>query len=330
MKSSMPWLAQTVPSGHRQLVPNPTHLVLPQSDAFSILGHSCGGIGEHPYVTGFDSTSGYPLGAVYLSTTCSTGGIGGGHHTYTAWAAVTWDFAGNVISSTATSAPSVDPTFHATDAFGDTIYNENGSAYLVVPYPGRPTGVTAIQSGDLFQVSWTPHGVNPVAIASTTVTATPINSPAPVLTTTVNGPGTSGSLSPLQPQTTYEITVVSMTISGAGPTSTPIFVTTSPATQPPGAPTGLTAHWTNPDPSGSTDTIIAGWQAADPGDSPIDQYLVKITGSDGAGTYTQMVSGTTLTASFTVDWTPNWSITVQAHNASGWGPVSSVFTLGGL
>ena len=45
---------------------------------------------------------------------------------------------------------------------------------------------------------------------------------------------------------------------------------------------------------------------------------------------TQTVSGTTLIASFTVDWTPNWSVTVQAHNAFGWGPVSSVFTLGGL
>jgi hypothetical protein len=59
-------------------------------------------------------------------------------------------------------------------------------------------------------------------------------------------------------------------------------------------------------------------------------YLVTITGSDGAGTSTQTVSGTTLTASFTVDYTPNWSVTVQAHNAFGWGPSSSVFTLGGL
>ena len=321
---------QTSPGLHRHLVPNPTHLVLPQSDAFAILGHSCGGIGEHQYVTGFDPSTGYPMGAVYLTTTCSSGGIGGNHVTYTAWAAVTWDFAGNVISSTAASAPSVDPTFHAIDVYGDTIYNAALSAYLVVPYPAMPTGVSVVQSGDQFQVSWTPHGVNPIAIASTTLTAIPVNSPAPVLTTTVSGPATSGILSPLQPATTYEITVVSTTISGPGPSSAPIDVTTSPATQPPGAPAGLTAHWLIPDPSGTTDTIIASWQAAYPGDSPIDQYLIAITGSDGSGTFTQTVSGTTLTANFTVDWTPNWTVTVQAHNAFGWGPVSNAFHLGGL
>jgi hypothetical protein len=321
---------QTSPDAHRHLVPNPTHLILPQSNAFAILGHSCGGITEHQYVTGFDASTGFPTGAVFLTTTCSSGGIGGNHVTYTAWAAVTWDFAGNVVSSTATTAPTVDPSFHTTDAYGDTIYNAALSAYLVVPFPGAPHGVTAVQSGDLFQVSWTTHSVNPAAIASTTLTATPVNSSAPVLTMTVTGPTTNGVLSPLQPQTTYQITVVNTTVSGSGPASPPIYVTTSPATEPPGAPTGLTAHWTNQDPSGTTDTIIATWQAAYPGNSPIDQYLVKITGSDGGGTFTQTVSGSTLIASFTVDWTPNWSVTVQAHNGFGWGPVSSVFTLGGL
>jgi hypothetical protein len=53
-------------------------------------------------------------------------------------------------------------------------------------------------------------------------------------------------------------------------------------------------------------------------------------GSDGSGTFTQTVSGTTLSASFTVDYIPNWSVTVQAHNAYGWGPLSSAFSLGGL
>jgi hypothetical protein len=84
------------------------------------------------------------------------------------------------------------------------------------------------------------------------------------------------------------------------------------------------------DPSGATDTLLATWPAADPGNSPIDQYLITITGSDGAGTATQTVSGTTRIASFTVDYIPNWSVTVQAHNAFGWGPVSGVVTLGGL
>jgi hypothetical protein len=86
----------------------------------------------------------------------------------------------------------------------------------------------------------------------------------------------------------------------------------------------------NLDPTGSTDTLVVTWQAAVPGDSPIDQYGVAILGSDGAGMFTQTVSGTTLTASFSVDYIPNWSATVQAHNAFGWGPSSAVSTLEGL
>ena len=42
----------------------PVSLVLPQSTAFAILGHSCGGIQEKAYVTGFDAVSGYPTGDV--------------------------------------------------------------------------------------------------------------------------------------------------------------------------------------------------------------------------------------------------------------------------
>jgi predicted secreted protein len=81
---------------------------------------------------------------------------------------------------------------------------------------------------------------------------------------------------------------------------------------------------------GATDTLVATWPAAAPGNSPIDQYLVTISGSDGAGTFTNTVSGTTLSTYFIVDYIPNWSVTVQAHNAFGWGPVSSAFNLGGL
>ena len=55
-----------------------------------------------------------------------------------------------------------------------------------------------------------------------------------------------------------------------------------------------------------------------------------ITGSDDAGTFSQTVSGSTLTASFTVDYGPNWSVTVRAHNAAGYGPWSTSFMLGGL
>jgi hypothetical protein len=316
---------------YRFLIRKPANLLLPQSMAFDVLGHSCGGIKEQAYVTGFDPTSGYPTGDVDLSTTCSSGGRGSRPATFTASAAVTWDFAGNVVSATTLSnAATVDPTFTDTDVYSDIIYNAGAEAYLVVPLPAAPTGVTTVQSGDQFQVSWMSKGVNPAAVASTTVTATPVNSTASVLTTTVAGSATNGVISSLQPQTTYQITVVNTTISGSSPGSTPISVTTSPASVPPSAPTGVTASWANLDPTGATDTLVATWQAADPGNSPIDQYLLTITGSDGAGTSTQTVSGTTLTASFTLDDIPNWSVTVQAHNAFGWGPLSSVFRLGGL
>ena len=316
---------------YRLLIQTPAKLLLPQSLAFAILGHSCGGIKEQVYVIGFDPANGYPTGNVHLSTTCSTGGRGSPTATFTAWAAVTWDFAGNVISSIALStAATVNPTFIGHDAYGDTIYNAGTSAYLVVPTPAAPAGVTAVQSGDEFQVSWTPNAVNPVAVTSSILTATPVSSTASTLTTTVAGWATTAVISLLQPQTTYQITVVSMTIGGSSPTSAPLIVTTVPASVPPSAPTEVTAHWTNPDPAGATDTLVVTWQAADPGDSPIDQYLIRITGSDGAGAFTQTAPGTTVTASFTVDYIPDWSVTVQAHNAVGWGPISTVFRLGGL
>jgi len=315
----------------RLLAQQPTSLILPQSTAFAILGYDCGSIGEQAYVTGFDPATGYPTGIVNLSTTCNGSGKGGHSIPHSASAAVTWDFSGNVVSATTLSnAVTISSTFLATDAFGNTIYNAGVVAYLVVPLPAAPTSVTAAQSEDQFQVTWLPVGINPAAVVSSTVTATPVNSTAAVLTTPVTGPATSGMLSPLQPSTTYQITVVTACISGSSPASAPISVMSSVATIPPSAPTGVTASWAIPDPSGATDTIVVTWPATVPGNSPIDEYLVKITGSDGAGSFTNTVSGTTLTTYFNVDDIPNWSVTVQAHNAFGWGPVSSVVKLGGL
>ena len=129
---------------------SPISLVLPQSTAFSYLGHSCGGIQEKAFATGFDATSGYPTGDVYLSTRCGGSGRGGGYHvtTYSAWVGVTWDFTGAVVTSAAlSSAPSVNPTFSALDANGNEIYNQSNSAFLslnpsFVPAP-RVTGLSA-------------------------------------------------------------------------------------------------------------------------------------------------------------------------------------------
>jgi hypothetical protein len=309
----------------------PVSLLLPQSTAFAILGHSCGGIQERAFATGFDPVSGYPTGDVYIQTRCGGSGRGGGYHTttYWAWVGVTWDFAGHVLSSTKlATAPTVDPTFSATDAYGDQVYNSSTAAYLTVPVPASPIDVTAVQSGDQFAVSWTPDGASPAAITSSTLTATPVASTASIFTTTVSGWAANGLLGPLQPQTTYEITAVSTTIGGSSPASNPITVTTVAASVVPSAPTGVTAHWTA---SGATTaTLAATWKAAVPGDSPVDQYEIMIKGSDGGGTFTQTVPGTTLAASFTVSGIPDWSVTVRAHNAAGWGPWSTRFTLGGL
>jgi hypothetical protein len=308
-------------------------LSLPQSTAFAILGHSCGGIQEKSYATGFDPANGLPIGIVYIQTRCGGSGRGGGYHTttYSAWVGATWDFSGNLVSSAKlAAAPTVDPSFTVTDSYGDSLYNVNTSAYLVVPVPAAPTAVTAVQSGDALQVSWTPKGVNPIAILSSTLTATPNNPTATILTATVTGPAANGMIGPLQPQTTYQVTVAGTTIGGTGAASDPIGVTTAAASLPPSAPASVTARWATADPAGTTDTLIATWSAASPGDSPVDQYLVTIAGGDGAGTLTQTRPGTTLTASFTVDYTPDWSVTVSAHNAAGWGPSSAPITLGGL
>jgi len=306
-------------------------LLVPQSTAFSFLGHSCGGIQEKTYVTGFDPTTGYPTGYVYMQTRCGGSGRGGGYHvtTYSAWASVTWDFSGKMLSTTGLATPpAVNPTFFATDGYGDQIYNLNNAAYLVVPVPAAPTIAQVFQSGDEFDVSWTPDGANPAAITSSTLTATPVNSTASILTATVTGSATDGLVGPLQPSTTYQITVVNTTIGGAGPASNPVTIMTGAASIAPSAPTGVTAHWGAQ--GVSTATLIASWDAAVPGNSPVDQYQITIQGSDGGGTFTQTVSGTTLTANFTVDWTPDWKVTVWAHNAAGWSPPSAPFTLGGL
>jgi hypothetical protein len=120
---------------------------------------------------------------------------------------------------------------------------------------------------------------------------------------------------------------VSTSAGGSSPPSAPVTVTTQPASIAPAAPSGVTAHWTAP--GSANDQLVASWTAAVPGDSPTDQYQITITGSDGAGTFTQAVAGSTLTASFSVSDIPDWSVKVRAHNAVGWGPWSAAFVLGG-
>lgn len=99
-------------------------LTLPGGDAFTVLGHSCGGIQEESVASGFDPVSGYPEGYVFLSTTCSSGGRGSHPTTFTAWAQATWDFTSAVVSYAVVAGPpsSVDPAATPTDANGNELY----------------------------------------------------------------------------------------------------------------------------------------------------------------------------------------------------------------
>jgi hypothetical protein len=125
----------------------PISLLVPQSTAFAVLGHACGGIGEKAYGNGFDASTGYPTGDVYLSTTCSAGGRGGHSTTYAAWVSTMWDFTGGLVSyAKLASTPTVNPTFSQTDSHGNQLYNSSSHAYLAlasgfVPAP-RVSGVS--------------------------------------------------------------------------------------------------------------------------------------------------------------------------------------------
>jgi hypothetical protein len=312
-----------------------TSLLLPQSTAFAVLGHSCGGIQEQAFATGFDAVSGYPVGDVYLQTRCDGSGRGGGYHTttYSAWVAVTWDFSAAVRSyaKLAAAPTGLDPAFSATDANGDRVYNLLNHAYLSVVPPGAPTGVSAAQVGDQLQVSWTPAAASAAVITSSTVTATPVGGTAPVLTVTVSGTATSALVGPAQPATTYQVTVVSTDAGGSSPPSDPATISTPASSVAPSAPTGVSEHWTAPGTQG--DQLVASWAAAVPGDSPIDEYEVTASVRDGDPPFPapvdQAVSGSTLTAAFLVDDTFDWAIQVRAHNAAGWGPWSTPVVLGG-
>jgi Fibronectin type III domain len=202
----------------------PTRLYLSQGAAFSILGHSCGGIQEEVWATGF-APNGFPAGDVYMKTRCGGSGRGGGYKvtTYSAWASTTWDWFANTRSYARLegAAEGIGPSFSAEDAFGNRVYNEGPAAYLeandpqYVP-PAAPSGVTAgfwpIEQGEeevlRFQVSWTPATETAGLITSSTVTATPLGgSKAPALTATASGSATSVFVGPLAPHTSYSITV---------------------------------------------------------------------------------------------------------------------------
>ncbi len=244
---------------------SPVRLVLDQGSAFSLLGHSCGGIQERVYVTGFSSgPGGYPEGNAYLSTRCGGSGRGGGYKTteYTAAASVVWNWFGETRSFARLEGPGGGgPEFSAEDSHGDRIYNSGTVAYLEtgeppLQPPAAPTGVgvtlstyeTAEEAPPTlrFGVSWTPDPANNGAITSSTVTATPTGgSPAPVLTAVVGG--SSATLEPLARNTTYLITVTSTDAEGTSGPSEPFEANsvTGGGPPPPPPPVPLASCETN-------------------------------------------------------------------------------------
>ena len=219
----------------------PIALVLSQGDAFSILGHSCGGIQEQTYATGFES-GGHPTADVYMQTRCGGSGRGGGYKTttYSAWASVVWDWLGSVRSFAKLEVPGEENTaFSETDSHGDRIYNsgttvylETGEPPLVAPEPPTEvtTSVVAVETAEEqpptleLQVGWTPAPETAALISSSTVTATPVGSAAPVLSATVSGSG--ATLEPLERDTTYRVTVTNTDDEGTSGPSGPAEVTT--------------------------------------------------------------------------------------------------------
>ena len=239
----------------------PVPLNLPQATAFSILGASCGGIQETSSATGFDGATGYPTGVVQMSTRCGGSGRGGGYQTtlYSASANVTWDFTAAVVSYHVPASAGTG-SGAAFDAYGNEVYNQGSSAYLLlapgfVPAP-RVTGITPTvgpsSGGTQVTISGTgfsgPTGVSFGGTAaaftvasSTSITATaPARSAGTVDVTVTNAGGTSRTIS------TDQFTAV------AAPTVTALSPKTGPAAG------GTTVTLTGTNFSGATRVAFGG------------------------------------------------------------------------
>jgi hypothetical protein len=215
---------------------SPIRLYLSEGAAFSILGHSCGGIQQHVYVTGFGA-DGFPTGNVHMETRCGGSGRGGGYKTttYTGTASVVWTWFGETRSFGPLQGAL--EAVAAEDVHGDRVYNVGTAAYLEdvnppLQPPAPPTGVTA--SVGLWEegaseflrmtVGWTVAPETAGLIKSSTVTATPVNSNAPVLTATVSSYWSTAPLQPVQPNTTYSVTVTNTDAEGTSDPSNPIEI----------------------------------------------------------------------------------------------------------
>jgi cysteine-rich repeat protein len=298
---------------------SPTSLLVPQSVAFSVLGHSCGGIQEQAFATGFDATSGFPTGDVYLSTRCGGSGRGGGYHTttYSAWVGVMWDLTGALVSYTVLSgAPTVDPTFSAFDQYGNEVYNQSNSAFLLlvagfVPRPrvtsvsvtiGPATGGTSVMITGTGFAGATGVSFGGTAAASftvngdTSITAvSPAASGGTVDVTVTSAGGTSATSA--SDQFTF---VATPTVSGISPNSGPVsggtLVTISGANF-----VDVAAVTFGEDPAGFTVNDDSSITAVSPGAEAPDTVHVKVmtVGGTSATSAADVFTYTTSTSTST-------------------------------
>jgi hypothetical protein len=213
---------------------SPIRLYLDQGSAFAIVGHSCGGIQEKVYVRGF-APNGYPQGTAELETKCggSGRGGGGGTTTYRGTASVVWTWFGETRSYGSPGSPL--EAHEGTDSHGDRVYNVGTAAYLEtneppLQPPAAPTNVHAeVLLNDetnrlQMTVYWTVDPQTARLIKSSTATATPVGSSAPVLSKTVTPYFSDAVLAPVEPGTTYSVTVTSTDAEGTSAPSTPVGV----------------------------------------------------------------------------------------------------------
>ena len=309
------WLAASASAA------TPIRLLVPQGTAFGVLGHSCGGIQEHAFASGFDGTSGYPDGDVYLTTSCGGSGRGGGYHvtTYSAWVSATWDFTGALISdSVLSTAPTVDPTFSTFDANGNELYNESNSAFLLlsptfVPVP-RLTGISlasgSVAGGATMTITGTgfsgatevDFGTTPASftvIADTSITATtPAVSSAGTVDVTVTSPGGTSAASGVDQFTYVPVPTVTSLSPDNGPVSggTSVTITGAGFTDVTSVAFGETfAGFTVNGDSSITATAPAA-EAPDTEDVTVTSIGgTSATGSGSIFTYTPAVTGFTPT-----------------------------------
>jgi len=311
----------------------PVQLVVSQSTAFAVLGHSCGGIQEQSIATGFKATTGYPKGFVYVQTRCGGSGRGGGYHvtTYSAWLSVMWGWDASVRKYTVlTGAPAANPSKTYTDAHGDqayTTFNLTGTCattisttcayhgWLLASAPNAPTGVSVTKATNGYLVSWTPDPNTAAIITGSTITATPDDASA-VIVAPVAGKASSATVE-LAPNTTYNVSVTNTDAAGTSAPSDPFLITTGAATTVPGAPGSLAVKWLNNYP-----TLDATWAVpAVPGDSPIDLYQVHAAPYDADAGAPPAFDAYVIATSFSQseDYSYDWAVKVRAHNAAGWG-----------